>query len=186
MNDESGFTLIEIIASLVLISIMATVAGSWIVLGAKGYIFTRENSAITQKAGMIMARIGRELTELSAVDTANSNGSCIRYRIGTVSPFFRAIRLNGTDLELKVSTTSNCDCSTVGFALADNISDFNLFYEDSAGTFPVPSTPPSDLTDLVAIHVDFTFNRSDSTDTEKFETVINPRNNGNPNGPGAM
>ena len=186
MTNESGFTLIEIIASLVIVGIMATVAGFWMVLGAQGYIFSRENSTIAQKSGMTMARLGRELTELSEVDTANSNDSCIRYKVGTISPYYRAIGLNGTLLELKVSSVSDCDCSTLGFTLADNISDFNLSYEDSAGTSPIPSTPPANLADLVAIHVDFTFNRSDGTDTEIFETIINPRNNGNPNGPGAF
>lgn len=186
MNNESGFTLLEIIASLVLLSIMATMAGLWIVLGARGYVFTRENSIIVQKAGMVMARIERELLELSALDIAASDDGCIRFKAGTVSSYYRAIGLNGTELELKVSDSADCDCNTSGFLLGDSISDFTISYEDSAGTSPVPSTPPADLEDLVAIHVDFTINRSDGTDAEKFETIVNPRNNGNPNGPGAL
>ena len=186
MANESGFTLIEIIASLVIVGIMATVAGFWIVLGAQGYMFSRENSTVAQKSGMTMARLTRELTELTEVDTASSNSNCIRYKVGAISPYYRAIGLNGALLELKVSSSLDCNCSTPGFPLTDNISGFNLNYEDSAGTSPIPSTPPASLTDLVAIHVDFTLSRSDGTDTENFKTVVNPRNNGNPNGPGAL
>jgi len=186
MSNESGFTLLEIIASLVLLSIMATTAGLWIVLGARGYVFTRENSIIVQKAGMVMARIERELLELSALDIAGSDDGCIRFKSGTVSPYYRAISLNGTELELKVSDSADCNCDTSGFLLGDSISDFTISYEDSAGTSPVPSTPPADFEDLVAIHVDFTFTRSDMSGSEKFETVIVSRNNGNPNGPGVL
>jgi len=186
MANENGFTLVEIIASLVIVGIMATVAGFWMVLGAQGYNFSRENSVIAQKAGLTLARLGRELTELTEVDSVNSDGSCIRYKVGAISPYYRAIGLNGTLLELKVSSASDCDCSTPGFTLTDNVSGFTLKYEDAAGTSPIPSTPPANLGDLAAIHVDFTFSRSDGTDTETFKTAVNPRNNGTPNGPGAL
>lgn len=186
MINENGFTLLEIIASLVLVGIMATVAGFWMVIGAKGYRFSQENNTLAQKAEMVMARLGRELTELSAIDAANSDGSCIRYKIGTLSPYYRAIGLNGTGLELKISAVSDCDCATDGFTLADNVAELTLLYEDRAGTLPVPSSPPSALKDLAAVHVGLKLNRSDGNAAEQFDIIVNPRNNGNPNGPGAL
>jgi prepilin-type N-terminal cleavage/methylation domain-containing protein len=184
MNNDSGFTFIEVVVSLVIISILAAVAGLFTVFGVKEYAFTRENNAIAQKARLAMSRIERELTEMSAIDAAASDGTCVRYKVGSVSADYRAISLNGTNLELKATSETDRDCGSPGFVLVGNVSGFNIKYEDKAGTSPIPSTPPLLLSDLVALHMDFTLNRADGAGSEQFEIIINARNNGNMNGPG--
>lgn len=70
LNTESGFTLVEIIVSLVLLGIMVAVAGIGLVSGTKGYIFSNENAAVTQKGQLAMARLSRELMELNSITSA--------------------------------------------------------------------------------------------------------------------
>jgi len=62
-GKPSGFTLIEIMVSLVIVGILATVAGTALVAGINGYMSARENDAMAQKSQLAMARLSRELTE---------------------------------------------------------------------------------------------------------------------------
>ncbi|MFC1798558.1 type II secretion system protein J, partial [Thermodesulfobacteriota bacterium] len=48
IKTESGFTLIEVIAALVISAIMFTVAGMGIVMSARGYMITRESAHMAQ------------------------------------------------------------------------------------------------------------------------------------------
>ena len=73
MKRESGFTLIEVIATLVIVGIMATVAGLGIVTAVKGYMLAKNNAVIAAKGQVAQARITRELTDLSSVTTANTS-----------------------------------------------------------------------------------------------------------------
>jgi len=186
MGGKEGFTLIEVIVCMVLVGIVAAVAGMAIVTAVKGYVLARENVAISEKAQVVIARMGRELMEISKIDTGNSNGNCIRYRLETVSQYYRAIGLNNGNLELKVSAAADCDCPTSGDpgnVLVDQVGNFALGYEDENGS--TSTAPPANLTNLYAIHIDLTLNRADGNPGNDFSIVINPRNNGNLNGPGS-
>ncbi|MDY6972689.1 MAG: prepilin-type N-terminal cleavage/methylation domain-containing protein [Thermodesulfobacteriota bacterium] len=186
MRNIRGFTLIEIAVSLILLGIIATVSGMAIVTGTKGYVSTRENVAISQKAQLAAGRINRELMELSVIDST-SEESCIRYKVEAVSQNFRKIRLNKASLELNISSTRDCDCLSsqdTGDLLADQVGIFELHYEDQTGG--VSSSPPSSLLNLRAIHIEFRLDRDDGNPGNTFETTICPRNNGNLNGPGSI
>jgi prepilin-type N-terminal cleavage/methylation domain-containing protein len=59
--NEKAFTLIEVIVSLVLVGIMAAVAGLGLVKITQGYVFAKQNSENLQKAQVAMTRIVKEL-----------------------------------------------------------------------------------------------------------------------------
>jgi len=177
MNNNKGFTLVEIIVSLVIVGIMAAVAGMGIVSMVQGYEFARENVVISQKAQLVMARLRCELMNLSDIDSGSSTGSCIIYKVETDSQYYRAIGLRGKDLELKTLPAADCNCNSSGDILSDKVGSFDVGYNGNA-------TPPSDLSDLRSIHVSFTLDRSDGNTGDDFKITINPRNNGNLNAPG--
>lgn len=72
-TDRQGFTLIEIIAVLVILSIVAIFSGNTILHGMQGYIFARNTDAVSQKAQLAMARIKLELTNASDVSLASAD-----------------------------------------------------------------------------------------------------------------
>ena len=184
-DPAAGFTLIEVIASLVLIGIVAVTVATAFVHGMQGFVFTKENTAVAQKVQLAMHRLQRELTNLTDLDTTASGTHCIRYRIATESPYFRAIGLNSGHLELAVSDSSDRGCPTSGnpgLALADRVGTFTLQYEDTAGN--VLSAPPSGLENVALIRVQLAMNRSDNNPATVFTGSINPRNNGRLNMPG--
>ena len=184
-DPVAGFTLIEVIASLVLIGIMAVTVATALVHGMQGFVFTKENTAVAQKAQLAMHRLQRELTGLTDLDAEASGAHCIRYRIATESPYFRAIGLNGSNLELAASNSSDQGCpasGNPGLTLVDRVGMFTLQYEDTAGN--VLSTPLSDLEDLALIRVQLVLNRADDNPATVFTGSINPRNNDRLNMPG--
>lgn len=72
-KGESGFTLIEIIVVIVILGIMAVVLTNAIVYGIQSYVFARNADQLSQKAQLAMARINRELTDVTAISVASAD-----------------------------------------------------------------------------------------------------------------
>jgi prepilin-type N-terminal cleavage/methylation domain-containing protein len=177
---ESGFTLFEIIISLVILGIMAAVAGMGIVTGVKGYVFTRENAHLSQKSTLAMSRINRELLEIIDVDAANVNADSLVYRN---SRGWTAMgKVNQT---LKLRNGMSLPDPTNGDVLIDNVATFTLSYikDDGSGNEVAWLAGTDDVTLLAGIEIDLTLNRTDPEGgTISFHTAVNPRNNGNAGG----
>ncbi|NNF98031.1 MAG: prepilin-type N-terminal cleavage/methylation domain-containing protein [Desulfobacteraceae bacterium] len=71
----SGFTLIELIVSLVLLGIVVSIAGMGIVSGLNVFQASRENIHISQTASLALSRIHRELQEMVDVIGFESDDS---------------------------------------------------------------------------------------------------------------
>lgn len=177
-SAESGFTLIEIIVTMLLVSVLASITGMGISIFMEGYVTTRENVAIAQKAALAMERITRELEAMTEID-ATSDNTCIRYRIGTESDNFRRIQYYDNQIQLDLTSTVDCDGSETGKTLTDRVEagSFSLGYETDLDTVPANSPPPN-FRDLLAIHLKFDLERRDTLAANEFLLVINPRNTG--------
>ncbi len=183
-RNNQGFTLIEIIAVILLVGVISAVLGLAIVQGVRAYVFARQNVAISQKAQLAMARMERELRTMTDIDI-NSDGTCIRYKRETASQHFRAIGLQADSVRINTIDGSDAFCPSAGdpgSLLLDNVSSFTLQYEDEEGNSS--SSPPA-LQNLRAIHIKLTISRADSDRTESFSLVVSPRNTGLLNAPGS-
>jgi len=69
---QSGFTLIEIIASLVLLGLLGVFFSFGLTTAMKGYVFTRENAETTQKGQIALLRLTKELSVVSAVSSGTA------------------------------------------------------------------------------------------------------------------
>ncbi len=186
LKSSYGFTLLEIVLALLIMSLIGLGAGLMIESAASSYLTVRENLEITQKAQIAQARMNRELMEITTIDTATSNEECIRYKIETKSGYFRTIGLNGSNLELKINSNNNCDCPSStdsGIPLINRLENLVVSYDD--GNNSALTTPP-DLEKLVGIKVDFTVGRQDNIKGSNYRVMVNPRNNGRLNGPGLI
>jgi prepilin-type N-terminal cleavage/methylation domain-containing protein len=72
-NNESGFTLIEAIVVIVLMGILAVGLSLGIVKGVQNYIFARDATQLSQKAQLALARIDKELIDVTAITSISSS-----------------------------------------------------------------------------------------------------------------
>ena len=169
MKRESGFTLIEVIVSLIIVGIMTAVAGMAIVTGIKGYVFARDNAVISEKARMAVARMSRELMELTDVITAEVSRITYKRPDGG-SAITQTIYLDPDDNVIKISAG--------GDDLVDRVSSFTLtYYNKEMGNW-VAGTDDIRLLDTVKIDLNLT--RSDGSADVAFSTTVIPRNTGAP------
>lgn len=170
MQKSSGFTLIEVIVTLMLVSVLAMAAGFGIVEVARGYQAARENGRMAQTAQIALLRISRELMELESVSVAGNSAITLSGPNGN-----RAIALFGTEIRLDEDTDA-----ADGEILIDRVAAFQIRYEDPDSQ---PWTGAMPMNQLARIDIRLELSRKDGMDPVAFTTGINPRNNGTLNAP---
>ena len=135
MSNEKAFTLIEVIVSLVLIGIMAAIAGMGLVKIAEGYVFAKQNAETVQKAQIAIARIVKELgavcpppwTTSGCLGITAASGTSVTYtRLQGTAPVTNAITYSNPNITVAVD-------SGTATTLIDNVTAFTLAYFDAAG-----------------------------------------------------
>lgn len=134
-SDDRGFTLIEVIVTLLLVGVTAVLAGMWIVNLANGYVFAKMNAGTVQKAQLAMTRLTMEFTRIRTVEDSVSAPTQITYtRTGpsgaTVSGI---VSINGTVLQLQLNGSNAA-------TLSDGVETFTLAYCDDVTSTSCSST----------------------------------------------
>ena len=132
--DNRGFTLMEIIMSVVVIAILGVIAGRGFVEMAKGSVFSKKNATLAQQGQIAAARLKKEFSSIRSITCGGAN--IITYTIQRstsegpdVSSVYWA---GGNNPILYLKTASDCTVCTGSCAggdkLAENVSDFTLSY----------------------------------------------------------
>ena len=177
MKRKTGFTLIEIMVSLVLVGLIASIAGTSVITATRSYLYARENNAITQKAQLALNRLTREIIELSDVRDASS--TCVVYE----SPYGRraVAFVNGTVSLFTNYTNTTCP-TTGGDVLVDRVQAFSILYNPNPGGTASLWSMGQDIKNLFAVNIQFALARPDTGGTVPFFTTVSPRNNNNSGG----
>jgi len=173
INNKAGFTLIELIASLVIFALMFTIAGMAIVMAARGYMITKENAHMAQKAQLAMTRMNRELMEITDVIAKDDAQSYIIYDlIGGRN----ALAKDNTTIRLfsDIGSQTTLPDMSAGDILVDDVAGFALTTNKGGGPW-VPGT--DNIGDLSTVRIDLVMSRADSGVGDKtFTTTVRPRN----------
>lgn len=80
MGNKAGFTLVEIIATIVLMGIIGVFSSMFLNSGVKTFLFSRTNSETALKASIALNRIGMELKEIEIDDDGFQANDHIDYK----------------------------------------------------------------------------------------------------------
>lgn len=140
---EAGFTLIEIILTLVLVGTLSVFAGLFMASFLSNYYLVKNNSDTAMKAQMAMDRISMELRDVSAVSAVTDN-SLITYT--NPSGAGRTIKFVGANLYLSTPSDNILIDRVQAFQLSATYRNvYNIAADDMAFIdigFTVTGYPP--------------------------------------------
>ncbi len=134
---QKGFTLVELIVTLVLVGIIGTFTTLFMYTGLNGYLRAKDTSEGALKAQIALDRISLELKDINNISGFNSNTN-IDFTSETL-PFARRIRYDSGNDEILLSVAGNEYLLVDGiqtFSLTANSKDLNYY---SGGALEVES-----------------------------------------------
>jgi prepilin-type N-terminal cleavage/methylation domain-containing protein len=136
-NNIHGFTLLEIIVSIVVVTIIAVIAGNGIITIVKGYTFSRKNALTAQQGQIAMARLKKELGNIKAVTAGSATETAITFTRSSDGSI-HAISWAGGNSPLLVDVDT----------LIGPVTSFSLTYYDS---YNASASPYSASTSIIEI-----------------------------------
>lgn len=152
--QEAGFTLVELIITIVLIGIIAGVAAMLILQGVKGYSDEEIRSDLTNQARLAIERMAREIRE--ARDCTD---------ITSMAP--GTFTFTGIDGVAVTFTTSGANLTRNGTTLASDVSALDFAYLRRSGA------PAGSAAQIWNVDVTLTVNRSGESHTHRIR--VHPR-----------
>ena len=119
-KNNKGFTLIEIIAVLVLTGMLTAIAGLGLGEMAKSFIFAKDSRDTLQIGQVAMLRIVKELINVRRSTINGANQSITFLSEHSTGPITYTISLNGSDLELISGANT--------YILANKVNNFDFNY----------------------------------------------------------
>lgn len=201
-KSSAGFTLIEVIVSLVLMSIIGLVAAMALVQGIQAYALTRTSSETVQQAEYALNRMKLEFINMDTVTAASSESitfttdKVINRTSGTLYTIARdntnkQINLNVTPLVGTASTNALLTGVGTGGTFLTYTNNAGGAWVQTDGFGNTGSTPSTCITSnccassLHSITINLIITRPDGGGNLTFTTSVNPRNNECTNGPEA-
>lgn len=173
--QNKGFTLVELLATLVLMSFIGLGASYFFVYAVQGFMLSKANNEVFQKTNIAMERLIREFKHMDEIYSAGSD-SILFERDGTrlgIALVDNSIRL------VRANTIPNAS-SNPGFILIDNIKTFSMTFENPDGTaWSIPAD--NSITGLSKITITLQTAIRDASRT--FRVEVNPLYNNMVNGP---
>ncbi len=189
---QSGFTLLELIVSFLLLGLLTSIFGMGLVGAMKSHEFSRANAQLAAKSQLAMARISKELMELTEIE-AISNASAgddpfILYR-RLVRDNHQAtgrmgLHFNTADQTVRLYTgftgSGSLDGTTSaqGDTLIDGVDSFSLsYFQGDTGT---TWNSGNDFRLLSTIEIQLSLERPENPgQTQSFTALVHLRNTRN-------
>ena len=161
-DAERGFTLVEVIAALVVASLLAAVATIGIGTATRGYVFAKRSIATAQVGQAAMTRLSKEISVLSDVSASSASSlSFSSYRQGVKGN--HTLSLAGSNLLLDQDP------------VAEQVSAFSLAWFQAYGDTSSQSTWDSNQR---LVRITLTLTGPDGIPVT-FAKMVRPRNLGN-------
>jgi prepilin-type N-terminal cleavage/methylation domain-containing protein len=141
--NRNGFTMIELITAIVIISIISVMAGMGLVHITSGYLLAKKSTVAAQQAQIALTRLTKEFSKIQSITTTTASPVSITYKRytseeGPGKPVEdHSVFLSGQEVKIGTDT------------LISNVKAFNLsYYATYNGS---PSSLHSPLTAIIEI-----------------------------------
>jgi prepilin-type N-terminal cleavage/methylation domain-containing protein len=167
-GKKQGFTLLEIIVVLVILSIVAVGFSDTIFYGVRNYFFSREANQLAQKAQLALARINKELVDAKSISDADM--SSVQYKQAKGDEYRIELSENAVNMR---GINPQMDARPLIDGLAENNGgkNFLTYYKTGGGAWSPETDSINDLA-LIKVNIVLAFS---GTDDLSFETSIAPR-----------
>ena len=157
----NGFTLVEIVITIVLVGILAGIAAMIILQGIRSYSDEQARSNVHYQARLAMERMAREIRQIrSTADIPTMAGTTLRYV--DVNGVQTGFQLTGTDIERTEDNGSTWQILATGTTAFN----FNYFRQDGV-------TPAAAAT---LWFVEITMTSEQGAESLQMRTRVHPRN----------
>jgi prepilin-type N-terminal cleavage/methylation domain-containing protein len=165
-RSQRGFTLIELVTTLILIGMIGAFAGFFLYTGIRGFLTSRFSSETALQAQIALDRIGTELRHIQQLVNPAPTSTNIGFRSldPVLLPGVRRIIYNSANRELQLSVDGNSN------VLLDNVSSFAFSW--TTGDLDNSGDGNNEISE---IRVAFTVRSTDSSNEAEFSTEIYPR-----------
>lgn len=167
---EQGFTLIEVIAVLLLMGIVAVALATTMVTAVEGYMFTKDSADSAQKAQLALARISKELLRASAISAATTTAVAYTTPAGS----FQIVKNDDVITLEKTDSPAYGPQTLLNNVETDYGSESFLVFEKLDGS---AWSPADEINTLHAIKVTLKLTGVSGRQIPVFKTLINPRQN---------
>jgi len=162
-SDDKGFSLIEIIASVLLIGVISFSIGMGIVQAINGYAFAKQTAQTLQNGQSAMARLVREFNNINYISTLTLTS--LQFSTDPGNAVMNTVLLDGTTIKID------------GDILTDGVKKFELKYYDSfdfSGAPPQPYllSPPAAPSAVKIIDIELTLIGANNSDALFKDRVV--------------
>ena len=164
-SSEKGFTLVEVVASLLIAAILMGMAGLGVVQVARGFVQTREAGELAQKSDFVLTRIRKSVRNLMGVNSTSATTLSLSRLDSNQAPVTDIFSYSGTTLSLGDGTTSA--------PLMEEISAFQFQYFNEDNNAWNPATDP--IGELAIVDVSLTMTGDQGVSVAFSERIL-PRN----------
>lgn len=130
ITNKSGFTLIEMIVSLVILAFLLAVSTIGAVRIAQGFVFYTNSEAMLENAQLALLRLGKELESIKSITSSSATSITFITRHGGADVTY-SVSLSGTQLMLN------------GDPLANNVTALAFSYYSTYNAAPGVTWPGS-------------------------------------------
>lgn len=159
--DQRGFTLIELVLTIILVGIIAGMASVFLRQGLNAFVAEDARADITNQGRLAMERMAREMRMIRSRTAADLPGCC---NAGTLS----FVDLNGSAIAYTTAAGNTITRNGTALAAGDTIVlNFSYFQQDG-------STPATLATQVWSIQVDLTVTKN--SESQAYRVRVHPRN----------
>ena len=162
---EQGFSLVELIASLVIAGILAVALTTMVVTAMDGYVLGRDRADMSQKGQLALARMRVELLHVTSVSTATADKIAFTNPEGSYE-----LERTGSVVTLRRTSAPAVAAKTLVDSMMTNYGADQLFaFQKVSGTW----NAGEDIALLHTIDITLKFDNNSTV----IQTSVNPRGN---------